>query len=534
MAIAVRVYEIGHNPQGFFADEASFGYNAYTILKRGTDEWGVRFPLLFRSFGEYKLPVYTYGIVPFIAIFDLTHEAVRLATATFGVATVLAVFFLGRRMFHSAVVGLVASATLAVLPWHIHYSRTGLGDIVAYPLFLVLCVTFFYKGRERPWPWWPLSAVTLALAFYSYRGGWVFMPFFIAALIALYRKDIWKERSIAFLSAGLFVLLLLPIGWHLAFGGGDRVQQVPILSNEARGGRTLLEAYFNYFSPDFLFIKGDDGYILRHFLPGHGNMYWVQAPLLLLGVGAILLQRRREGLLLLIGFVLYPWSGALTDAGAISSRAIIGAVLYALLTGIGFATAWALLARFRAPAYSGAGPSVRPEALEGPPSNGWGGASPLPSISSSAERGTEGVRSPFPLLQIAFAALILFIGAYQVAGYLRHYHADYPALSAGYWGWQWGPEEIVPYFASVEPQYDNLYLDGEFNAPYIFFRFYAPDACKKCQIGNLTSYDPARRQIFALRPNNVLDPYTYDTKKTLLYPDGTVAFQIVEVVGPPR
>jgi 4-amino-4-deoxy-L-arabinose transferase-like glycosyltransferase len=486
VAVAIRVYDIGANPQGFFADEASFGYNAYTIAAHGVDEWGERFPLLFKSFGEYKLPVYTYAIVPFVALLGLTQEAVRLATAALGAATVLAVFFLGRAMFRSTAVGLIAAGFLAVLPWHVHYSRTGLGDIIAYPLFLVLCLTFFYKGRGQPWPWWPLSAASLALAFYSYRGGWVFMPLLIAALLAVYWQEIWKERYLAFISAGIFIVMLLPIAWHLAFGGGDRIQQVPILSNEARGGKTLFEAYFNYFSPWFLFINGDDGFILRHYLPGHGNMYWVQAPLLLLGLGALLLQRTREGILLFFGFFLYPWSGALTDTGAISSRTIIGAVLYSLLTGIGFAAALSLLDRVRGNAGRLAG--------------------------------------------AVFAGMVVFISIYQVGGYLQHYHNSYPALSAGYWGWQWGPEEIVPYFASMEDQYDRLYLDGEFNAPYIFFRFYAPDACRKCEIGNLDSYDPTLKQLFALRPNNLLERHSYDTKRTLFYPDGTVAFFIVEVV----
>ena len=102
---------------------------------------------------------------------------------------------------------------------------------------------------------------------------------------------------------------------------------------------------------------------------------------------------------------------------------------------------------------------------------------------------------------------------------------------AGYWGWQWGPEVIVPYFVRLQVEYDDLFLDGEFNAPYIFFRFYAPDDCAKCRIGNTDAYDPRRRQLFALRPHNLSPSYRYDIKKTLHYPDGEVAFEIVEITG---
>ena len=77
---AVRSVGIGENPPGFFADEASAGYNAYTILRDGVDEHGEGWPVLFEAFGEYKLPVYIYSLVPFIAALGLTEVAVRSAS----------------------------------------------------------------------------------------------------------------------------------------------------------------------------------------------------------------------------------------------------------------------------------------------------------------------------------------------------------------------------------------------------------------------------------------------------------------------
>src|SRR3990172_7352515 len=136
LAAVVRVYDIGANPPGFFADEASYGYNAYTILHTGKDEYGARLPLFFQAFGEYKLPVYTYSIVPFIAVFGLTEVAVRLTSALYGVLTVLAVYLLVRALFQQRGMALAAAAILAILPLHLHYSRTRLGEIIAFPFFL--------------------------------------------------------------------------------------------------------------------------------------------------------------------------------------------------------------------------------------------------------------------------------------------------------------------------------------------------------------------------------------------------------------
>lgn len=41
-AFVLRVFMLGHIPWGFQWDEASYAYNAYSILKTGKDEWGFR------------------------------------------------------------------------------------------------------------------------------------------------------------------------------------------------------------------------------------------------------------------------------------------------------------------------------------------------------------------------------------------------------------------------------------------------------------------------------------------------------------
>ncbi|MEK7500016.1 MAG: hypothetical protein AAB649_05425, partial [Patescibacteria group bacterium] len=75
-------------PPGINRDEAALGYNAYSILKTGNDEWGIRFPATFRSFGDYKLPGYMYTLVPFIATFGLNPLAVRLPSLFAGISMI--------------------------------------------------------------------------------------------------------------------------------------------------------------------------------------------------------------------------------------------------------------------------------------------------------------------------------------------------------------------------------------------------------------------------------------------------------------
>ena len=46
LAAFLRFYKIGQVPPSLNWDEVAIGYNAYSILKTGKDEWGVPFPLL--------------------------------------------------------------------------------------------------------------------------------------------------------------------------------------------------------------------------------------------------------------------------------------------------------------------------------------------------------------------------------------------------------------------------------------------------------------------------------------------------------
>ncbi|MDO9028471.1 MAG: 4-amino-4-deoxy-L-arabinose transferase, partial [Candidatus Roizmanbacteria bacterium] len=63
-SLGLRVYKLGSIPSGILPDEASFGYNAYSVLKTGKDEHGVSYPLTFKAFGDQKLPAYVYSLIP--------------------------------------------------------------------------------------------------------------------------------------------------------------------------------------------------------------------------------------------------------------------------------------------------------------------------------------------------------------------------------------------------------------------------------------------------------------------------------------
>ena len=491
LAAVVRMYDIAANPPGFFADEAAYGYNAYTILETGRDDTGARLPVFFRSFGEYKLPVYIYTQVPVIAVFGLSETSVRVTTAIYGVLTVLAVYLLLRVLFRQEGAALAAAAVLAILPWHIHYSRTGLGEIIVFPFLLVFSLYLFHVGTKRP-VIWILAAVSCALTFYSYRSAWVTLPPMLLILAVLYRKELLQHWRWAAASIAILAVLSIPIPVHLLSVSTDRAQDQSLLASDAgfwETIRTFLSQYRAHFEASFLF-DGTAERNIRHLIPGTGWLYWWQAPLLVIGAAALLWRPTRPKLLLIALFVLFPLGGALSLGSPSSSRSILGSVGFAVITGYGIAAAATILA-------------------------GW--------------RISQAPRLLGPGLAILMLIGVTGAGSLALASFLDEYHGTYRNVASRYSGWQWGPRQILERFDDVGDQYDQVIMDRQFNGTIVFVHFYNPDGCDRCLIGGWNLYDPEFKQLFALRPTTLWFSLDYDVKEALHYPDGEVAFLFVEI-----
>ena len=98
LAAILRIWQLGSLPPSLTPDEAALGYNAYSILKTGRDEYGKLLPVIFKSFGDYKPGFYIYTTVPFIAIFGLTEFAVRLPSAIAGVIAVWLMYLIVKKI----------------------------------------------------------------------------------------------------------------------------------------------------------------------------------------------------------------------------------------------------------------------------------------------------------------------------------------------------------------------------------------------------------------------------------------------------
>src|SRR3989338_10245063 len=88
IAAILRFYRLGSIPASLYSDEADQLYNAYSVLTTGKDEHGQFLPVSFRSFGDWKPPLQTYLMLPFIALLGSTETAARLPSSILGTGTI--------------------------------------------------------------------------------------------------------------------------------------------------------------------------------------------------------------------------------------------------------------------------------------------------------------------------------------------------------------------------------------------------------------------------------------------------------------
>src|SRR3989339_575507 len=113
LGFLIRLVNFPLLPAEMNRDELALGYNAYSILQTGKDEYGKSFPIVFRSFGDYKLPVYVYLLAPFVQAFGVTALAVRLPSFIAGVLLIPVLYWFVFSLFRNTSRAVWSSAVLA-------------------------------------------------------------------------------------------------------------------------------------------------------------------------------------------------------------------------------------------------------------------------------------------------------------------------------------------------------------------------------------------------------------------------------------
>ena len=242
LAIILRFSELSTIPIGFNDDEAAFGYNAYSIIKTARDEWGRFLPFpAFESFGDWKLVFYLYLVAASQLVFGIGEFSTRFPSALFGVLTVIATYFLAKKLFEDFTwkfeIPTIAALLLAISPWHIVASRNAFeSDLLS---FFITTGTLFFLMAQKNKKLLYVSTILFSICFYIYRSSWLFVPMFILVIFYLFRNNFVKAKEIItknLILAAIVALPLLPV--VLTFKGQSRFLQESFLTGVSRVGIT--------------------------------------------------------------------------------------------------------------------------------------------------------------------------------------------------------------------------------------------------------------------------------------------------------
>lgn len=351
ISIVTRFTALSKYPPSITWDEASVGYNAYTIIHWGKDEWGKTLPITFKSFGDDKNPVHVYLTAPFVGIFGLNDFATRASVATFGVLNVLIIFYLAKLLFKSDTVGLLASLFLSVSPYNIQFSR--FNHELNFAIFFFLAgVYLLYKAiKEKKKNLLIYSFLLLGIDLLTYQSAKVVTPPLVFLLIVLNFKKllVYKKQFVLGLLIYVFFVSLNFMNPQLL--GGERLRQNQIkeeeiqktamyqkTNNEIYGtAEVVFNRYKKYFEPQFLFISGDSN--PRHSIQTVGTFYWFDLPLFIIGFLGILwklvFKKDKQMLFLLAWLFLAPLPGAVSSVLPHSARAMFMTGSWTLISAYG-------------------------------------------------------------------------------------------------------------------------------------------------------------------------------------------------------
>lgn len=341
VAAIIRLIALSSNPVGFNDDEAAFGYNSYSILKTGKDEWSRGFPFpAFESFGDWKLDVYLILTIISESVLGLNEFATRFPSAAVGIMAVFATYLLTTKIFDKKT-ALIAALLLAISPWHITASRNAFeSDLLVF--IISLAAFLFLKSLEKR-KYFFLSIILFGLGLYTYRSAWIFVPIFLTFLIYKNKNHFEQRKSLILKTIILFAILIIPlIPTIMSFSGQSRFLQESFITgttrtginneiNEKRGvcqnnlpnficsltynkyialGSAYVNSYITNLSIQTYFDKANQTGFQSF---SHRSLfYFFELPILLLGIFLVAVKKNKHANLLLAWLIIAPIAASVT------------------------------------------------------------------------------------------------------------------------------------------------------------------------------------------------------------------------------
>jgi 4-amino-4-deoxy-L-arabinose transferase-like glycosyltransferase len=343
LAAVLRFYQLPVLPPGLHFDEGFKGVTARALLEGAP-------PKLFFESDMGEEPIAIYLVAAALGLLGQQAWIIRLPSAVVGTLTVPLAWWLGRERadLQAQVAGLGAAFVLAILYWHLSFSRIGMEPILV-PFFAALAFATLARGLNlgtgaRPaYRWFGLAGLALGGSLYTYKAGY-FVPIlallFLAYAALVERGFLRRHGRGLLLAAGVALAVAAPIGIYLATHPASFLQRpasVSVLSAE-NAPASPWQALLDNLPPvlGMFFVRGDAN--PRSNLPGRPALDPFLAVLFLVGLGRALVGFRRPLLalpLLWLGVMVVPT--LVTQNAPHFGRAIGATPALALLCGLGMA-----------------------------------------------------------------------------------------------------------------------------------------------------------------------------------------------------
>ena len=373
LATFLRIWKLGDVPPSASMDEASIGYNAYSVSKIGVDEYG-QFPLISqRAYDDWRRSTYLLLVVPFVRLLSLNVIAIRLPAVILSILTVYAayrivIFLFSKDSKYAESIALLVTFLLAISPWHIYISRLG-HESNAYLSFFVFGVLFFLLGIKDK------KNILFAIIFFilsmiSYYAGQILVPLFILGIMLIYREfiinSLLKDKKMR-VQLLLCALVSIPIFWSIfspaaltRFGGTSTFKpdahpqeyaEMINLRNKAAAShdiigtviynrrlfpvRVFIEGYLSHFDPKWLFFNSYDEPFK---VPRMGLLYLWELPFILIGSFALLFSKEtdnRAKKLIFLWFFLAPFPASVATQAPHAMRVYAFLPTWQIFTAFG-------------------------------------------------------------------------------------------------------------------------------------------------------------------------------------------------------
>jgi len=342
LGIFLRLYRLNLNTPELYSDEVGHYYYLHNLLNHD-------YPVVLKALTS---------LFTFSWLFGLNPLGARFGSALFGSLTLIAVFFFARSITKalddkkSLAVSLVTSLLFAILPWNYAISRLGHTHVPIIVLAMLLHLALYINAKKISGK--IISFIPFAIGSYYYPVMILMSPLIlIPVAFDLVSKTKFKKQIII---AG--TLLLITLGSLMVFKyrifdsssrgldlaiwrdvnvtadanlyrGIARQSEPTIFSFGQNPEKIANKLFFNYpvsifnnfarnylsfFSPDFLFLKGDP--VLRHSTSMVGNFYLFLLPFLLFGAYKFYALRTSHYALITLWILASPIPAAITKDGA--------------------------------------------------------------------------------------------------------------------------------------------------------------------------------------------------------------------------